>query len=83
MRASAGVRLLTLTMAGEKGITMNKLKAEWIPYMKAYRLYDACCPQQTIAYEEDETVAEQRALEAGYSGLVICDADTMHIECFD
>ncbi len=51
--------------------------------MKAYRLYDVCCPQQTIAYEEDETVAIQRALEEGYSGLVICDADTMHIEQFD
>lgn len=83
MRASAGVRLPTLTMAGEKGITMNKMKAERIPYMKAYRLYDVCCPQQTIAYEEDETVAIQRALEEGYSGLVICDADTMHIEQFD
>lgn len=50
--------------------------------MKAYRLYDARYPQQTVAYEEDEAEAEQRALEEGYSGLVICDTDTMHIERF-
>lgn len=61
---------------------MNKLNAEWISYMKAYRLYDAHRPQQTVAYEEDEAAAEARALEEGYSGLVICDADTMHVECY-
>ncbi len=61
---------------------MNKLNAEWIPYMKAYRLYDPRNPQQTVAYEEGEAVAEARALEEGYSGLVICDVDTMHVECF-
>lgn len=59
-----------------------KLNAEWIPYMKAYRLYDPHCPQQTVAYEENEEKAEARALKEGYSGLIICDIDTMHIECF-
>ena len=66
---------------------MNKLNAEWIPYMKAYRLYDARHPQQTIAYEEDAAVAEQRALDEGYAGLVMCAAYSMHVElhedCFD
>ncbi len=61
---------------------MGKLNAEWIPYMKAYRLYDIRNPQQTVAYENDEDVAEARALAEGYSGLVICDADTMHVECY-
>lgn len=60
---------------------MNKLKAEWIPCMETYRLYDARYPQQTVAYEENAAVAEQRALEEGYAGLVLCDADTMHVEC--
>lgn len=42
-----------------------KLFAEWIPYMKAYRLYDPRRPQQTVAYEEDEAKAEAWALENG------------------
>lgn len=62
----------------ELDTVLDGLYAEWVPYMKAYRLYDACHPQQTVAYEEDTVVAEQRALEEGYSGLVLCDADTMH-----
>ena len=61
---------------------MCKLNAEWISDMKAYRLYDPRNPQPTVAYEENEDVAKTRALEEGYSGLVICDADTMHVECF-
>lgn len=61
---------------------MCKLNAEWISYMKAYRLYDPRNPQHTVAYEENEDVAKTRALEEGYSCLVICDADTMHVECF-
>ena len=61
---------------------MSRLNAEWIPYMRAYRLYDPRNPQNTVAYETDESAAEARALESGYSGLVICDADTMHVECF-
>ena len=61
---------------------MAKLKAEWIPFMKAYRLYDPEHPQQTIAYEDDEDEAEAHAIENGYDGIVICDADTMHVECY-
>ena len=59
----------------------NMMNTEWIPYMKAYRLYDARYPQKTVAYEENAAVAEQRAIEEGYSGLVICDTNTMHAEC--
>ena len=50
--------------------------------MNAYRLYDIRDPQQTVAYENNENAAEARALEEGYSGLIICDADTMHVECY-
>lgn len=62
---------------------MIKLNAEWIRYMKAYRLYDPRRPQNTVAYEEDLDVAEKCALENGYSGVALCDADSMHVECFD
>lgn len=62
---------------------MARLNAEWISWMKAYRLYDPRHPQQTVAYEEDEDAAEALALENGYFGLVICDADTMHIELME
>lgn len=48
-----------------------KINAEWIDYMKAYRLYNPKYPQQTVAYEEDLEVAEKRAKEEGYSGLVL------------
>ena len=56
------------------------LNAEWIPYMKAYRLYAPQNPQQTVAYEDDEETAEKHAIENGYDGIVICDTDTMHVE---
>lgn len=46
---------------------MRKLNADWIEYMKAYRIYDPKHSQQTIAYEEDPAVVEQRAKEDGYS----------------
>lgn len=46
---------------------MRGLNADWIEYMKAYRIYDPKYSQQTIAYEEDLTVAEQRVKEDGYS----------------
>ena len=52
-----------------------RLNAEWIPYMKAYRLYNPKYPQETVAYEKDLDVAERRAKEEGYSDLVLCDAD--------
>ena len=45
----------------ELDTVLDGLYAEWVPYMKAYRLYDACHPQQTVAYEKDTVVAEQRA----------------------
>lgn len=64
----------------EKGEDMKQLHAEWIPWMRAYRLYDPNYPQQTIAYEENKDVAEKRAIENGYSDLVICDSDSMHVE---
>ena len=61
---------------------MKRLNAEWIPYMKAYRIYDPKEPQQTIAYDDNLDIAEQYALENGYDGIVECDIDTMHIECY-
>lgn len=61
---------------------MKRLNAEWISYMKTYRIYDPKYPQQTVAYEDDLDEAEQHALENGYEGIVECDADTMHIECY-
>ena len=45
---------------------MMKLNAEWIGYMKAYRLYNPKRPQETVAYEDDLEVAEERAIEEGY-----------------
>lgn len=48
--------------------------------MRAYRLYDSSCPQQTIAYEDNMDAAEKYAIANGYSGLVICDSDSMHVE---
>lgn len=56
---------------------MKELNAEWIPYMKAYRLYDINRPQQTIAYEDDLSKAEIHAKENGYSRVILCDTDTM------
>lgn len=69
------------TMKQLKQNVMDRLSAEWIPHMKAYRLYDARHPQQTVAYEENADMAEQRATEEGYAGLVLCDANTMHAGC--
>lgn len=60
----------------------KQLNAEWISHRNAYRLYNPENPQQTVAYEDDLEVAEQDAIENGYSGLVLCDADTMHVECY-
>ncbi len=59
---------------------MKRLNAEWINYMKAYRLYDPKNPQQTVAYEDSLETAELNALKNGYDEIVECDADTMHIE---
>ena len=50
-----------------------KLKAEWISYMRAYRLYVSESPQDTIAYEDDLEIAEQRAIEEGYECLILTE----------
>lgn len=55
----------------------TELHAEWIKYMKAYRLYDPKDPGKTVTYESTADDAERYAIENGYSGIVICDADTM------
>lgn len=59
---------------------MEGLNVEWISYMNAYRIYSPKDQQQTVAYEEDLGVAEQKAIENGYSGLTLCDADSMYLE---
>lgn len=65
-----------------KGEGKMKLNAEWISYMKAYRLYNPKHPQDTVAYKNDLGDEEKRAKKEGYDGIVICDADTMHTECY-
>lgn len=65
-----------------KGEEKMKLNAEWIPYMKAYRLYNPKRPQDTVAYENDLDATKKRAKQEGYDDIVICDADTMHTECY-
>ena len=72
---------LTYRQDGEKGqINMGKINAEWITWMKAYRLYTPQNPYRTVAWEDDIEIAERHAIENGYDGLVLCDSDTMHIE---
>lgn len=66
---------MIVTISTVKGANMNKLVAEWIPYMKAYRVYDPHKPQDTVAYEKDEDRLEEE-------GVTICDADTMHVEIY-
>lgn len=61
-----------------------RLNAEWIPYMKAYRIYDPHKPQQTIAYSDDDIERiDEIAREHGYDGVSECDIDTMHVELYD
>ncbi|MBQ9531617.1 MAG: hypothetical protein IJR70_06055 [Eubacterium sp.] len=66
---------------------MNKkyrLNAEWIPYMKAYRIYDPHKPQRTIAYSDDDIDRlDEIARENGYDGISECDSDSMHVELYD
>lgn len=57
-----------------------KLKAEWVSYMKSYRLYEPTHPQDTVAYEDDLIEAETHARHNGYDGIILCDSDTMKIE---
>lgn len=59
--------------------TKKRLNAEWIPYMKAYRLYEPQHPQQTVAYVDDLDSAEISAKDNGYDDIVLCDIDTMCI----
>ena len=56
--------------------------AEWIPYMKSYRVYDPKKPQDTIAYVDDLDEAREQAREEQNAHIVLCDADTMHVECY-
>lgn len=51
---------------------MKSIIAEWIPHMRAYRLYDSKHPQQTIAYENDEDTAMRHAMENGYEVTFEC-----------
>lgn len=55
----------------------KRLNAEWIPYMKAYRLYDPKKPNYTVAYEDNLDEAEIHSKENGYQ-LVLCDTDTIY-----
>ena len=65
-------------------IGKDYLCAEWISYMHAYRIYDPHNACDTIAYVDVENLweAEDNAIEHGYTGLCICDADTMHVELY-
>lgn len=42
---------------------LEAIIAEWVPDMKAYRLYDPDCPQKTIAYEKDKDSAMRHETE--------------------
>lgn len=52
---------------------MTKIIAEWIEYMKAYRLYNPKKPQNTIAYEENSEHIKERVREEGYTTVEIED----------
>lgn len=56
--------------------------AEWLPYMKSYRIYDPKKPQDTIAYVDDLDEARVQAREEYNAQIALCDADTMHVECY-
>jgi hypothetical protein len=57
----------------------TRLNAEWIDYMKAYRLYIPTQVYQTSAYVED--LEEAKRLYPEYE-IVEVDIATMHVECF-
>lgn len=48
-----------------------KIKAEYIPYMNAYRLFVNV--EQTIAYVDDLEEGEKLSIENGYDCLVLED----------
>lgn len=54
------------------------LHAEWIPHMKAYRLFNPNSPQKAVEYVADLDKARDRL--TSYS-IVEIDKDTMHVEC--
>lgn len=63
---------------GNRNITLwKRVYAEWVPYMKAYRLYDPKAPYNTISYEKDLESAEANHPEYRISEV---DSDTMHVE---
>ena len=47
------------------------IKAEYIPYVSAYRLYTDY--SYTIAYVEDLQKAEEEAKQFGYEGIILVD----------
>lgn len=50
---------------------------EWLDWARAYRLYNADDPENTIAWEENIYAAEDRARAEGGEDIILCDADTM------
>lgn len=59
---------------------MSLLNAEWIGHRKAFRLFDAEHPQQTVAHEADLETAAQRAGDEGYDGVdFISESAKVHI----
>ena len=56
--------------------------AEWLPYMKAYRIFNPKKPQDTIAYVDDLDEARQQAKDEHNARIALCDADTVHVECY-
>ena len=69
------VRLSVRTAAYLKGIKEQKksLMLEWVPYMSAYRVYDAAHPFQTVAYVDSLEDAEKQHPEYEYT---VVDAGT-------
>lgn len=49
------------------------IKAEYISYMNAYRLFIDKEPQQTIAYTDTLEEAENLSAENGYEHLILED----------
>lgn len=62
-------------VCGKSWNTRERLNAEWIQHMKSYRLYHPSKPQDTVAYVDDLDEVDKDKYD-----LVLCDADTMHVE---
>ena len=65
----------------EPGTPVEHWHAEYVPYMKAYRLYNPRRPYDTIAYVDDLEQAREQAWDEYHADIAVCDADTMHVEC--